>query len=133
MLKRHRKEGIYTIESDQTHRDDLYGEIPETVLEYVDGGLRLGETRSQLARKERLSKEDEANSKVLGFIQQHPGCNTTDIVNGLKMAKKTVLKSLDGSSALIRRTGDGEKGSPYAYSVEIFEDKSTEVINAHVI
>lgn len=127
MLKRHRKEGIYTVESDQTHRDDLYGEIPETVLEYVDGGLRLGETRAQRAFKEKVSREDDANSKILDFIRQHPACNTADIANGLRMAKKTVLNCLSKSSALITRTGAGEKGSPYAYSIEILEEVPTEI------
>jgi len=126
MLKRHRKEGIYTVESDQTHRDDLHGEIPETVLEYVDGELRLGETRCQLGYREKLSREDQVDIKVLDFIQQHPGCHTQDIANGLNMTKQRVTNCLSKSLALITRTGDGKKGSPYAYSVKISEEVPTE-------
>lgn len=127
MLKRHRKEGIYTVESDQTHRDALHGEIPETILEYGDGELKLGETRSQRAHREKLTTKEEAKRKVLDFIQKHPRCHTTDIVSGLKMAKRTVTNCLSNCSALITRTGAGEKGSPYAYSVEISQEVPGEI------
>src|SRR5207253_6794007 len=120
MLARRRKEGIYTVESDQTHRDDLHGEIPETVIEYVDGALRLGTPYSQLAQQEKAKKTTATLHSVLDFIQQHPGCEMKDILNGLRMAKKTVLNLLDkaGAGDLVSRTGEGEKGDPFKYSLK---------------
>jgi len=118
MLARRRKEGIYTVESDQTHRDDLHGEIPETVIEYVDGALRLGTPYSQLAQQEKAKKTTATLHSVLDFIQQHPGCEMKDILNGLRIAKKTVLNLLDKAGDLVSRTGEGEKGDPFKYSLK---------------
>lgn len=119
MLKRHRRENIYTIESDQTYRDDLLGEIPETVLKYIDGMPRLAETCAQRLYKEKTSKEEESIKNVLRFVQQHPaGSTTEEIMNGLRMAKKTVTKILE-KTELIKRAGDGKKNSPFRFFCEV--------------
>jgi hypothetical protein len=125
MLKRHRKENIYTIESDQTHRD-WHGELPETVLEYVDRMPRLAETCAQRTHKDKISKEEEAIKNVLGFIGQHPGSTTEEIMNGLHMAKKTVMKSIE-MTELVKRTGNGAKGDPFKFFCEIPGEKPKEV------
>jgi hypothetical protein len=123
MLKRHRKEGVYTIESDQTYRDDLHGEIPETVLEFVDGALRLGTPYSQLAQQEKTLQREAAVRSVIDFVQQNPDCQMQDILSGLGMSKKTVLNALKATE-LISPAGEGVKGDPYTYRVSIPEENT---------
>lgn len=119
MLKRYRNEGLYTLASDQTQRDIRFGEIEETVLEYVGGIPVLGATRATQARKEKLSKTQEAEVKVLSYIQEHPGCDQKSILTDLRMAKKTLLPILKQIDAFITTDGAGEKGNPYKYSAEV--------------
>jgi RecA-family ATPase len=121
MLKRYRNEGIYTIVSDQTQRDARFGELEETILEYKDGKPRLGGTRSSHSQKEKLSKEQEATGRVLDFIEKNPSSTQADIMKGLAMSKKKLLPVLNQQSAFIKVAGEGEKGNPFTYTVDVYE------------
>ena len=73
MLTRHRKEGIYTIMSDQTERDDVYGEIDEAVIiRNSDGTLDLGRVLSELVKEGKQAKVEESLQQLLLYIVDHP-------------------------------------------------------------
>jgi hypothetical protein len=117
ILSRYRKENLYTIFSEQTERDEIYGEIDETVLHRnADGTLSLLRPFSELVKEEKQSKAEVAIRRVLEYISAHPGCEMTQIVDGLGMAKKTILKALEKAEGFWFTTGAGEKGDPLKYS-----------------
>jgi len=116
MLTRYRKEGVYTIMSDQTERDEVYGEIPETVLRRkTDGTLALNRPFNELVKAEKELKAEGSVRKLLAFIGEHPGCNMPEIMDGLNIAKKSALKFLGMAAGLWYTTGEGEKGDPHRY------------------
>ncbi len=122
MLTRHRKEGIYTIMSDQTERDDVYGEIDESLISRdPDGTLHLGPRLAEIVKKEKQAKAEESMLRLLKYIADHPGCEITDIVNGLRMGKQSAL-DLIKESGIVRRTGEGVKGDSYKYFVDVMGD-----------
>src|SRR5258708_1558512 len=125
MLKRNRADadaGYYTIMSDQTVRDETYGEIEESVISLSDGTLRLG-SKVAAMKSQRAQSESEADAmRLLNFIHANPGCEMTAIERRLKMSKKTVLKLIKGREDLIRTEGEGKKGDPLKYFVHPLDD-----------
>jgi hypothetical protein len=122
MLARNRNKGIYTIFSEQTNRDEVYGEIEQTIISRnPDGTLDLGPKLSELIKKEKQAKAEESLQSVLSYIVHHPGCEITEIVNGLNMGKQSAL-DLIKESGIVRRTGRGVKGDPHKYFVDVMGD-----------
>ncbi len=122
MLTRRRNENVYTIMSDQTERDDVYGEIDEAIItRNPDGTLHLGSRVSELVKQEKQAGAGESLQRLLGYIVDHPGSEITDIVNGLRMGKKNAL-ALIRESGIVRTTGEGVKGDPYRYFVDVMGD-----------
>ncbi len=127
MLTRYRKENVYTIMTDQTERDDVHGEIPETVLHRTaDATLSLLRPFDHLCKEEKESKAEAALRRVLKFISETPGCEMTHIIDGLGMSKKTVLKLLRTAPELWCTTGQGEKGDPLKYFLNKVLDPQAE-------
>ena len=127
MLSRYRKENVYTIMSDQTERDEVYGEIPETILHRnTDATLSLLRPFDQLCNEEKENKTEAALRRVLKFISETPGCEMTHIIDGLGMSKKTALKLLRTAPELWYTSGKGEKGDPLKYFLNQVLDPQVE-------
>ena len=126
MLTQYRKEGLYTIISDQTERDAIFGEIPETtIVRNPDGTLSLGTPMASLVKEAKQAKSNDDFDSLVSFIREHPGCEMKDITQGLSMSNKYALillermpKSLlNSGSEILRREGKGHKGDPYRFSL----------------
>lgn len=117
MLTYYRKEKTYTISSDQTFRDDLYGELEETILlRDADGRLSLGQSFSEIMQKKVKDKVETSITKLLLYLDQHPkGSLRESIQNDLGMSSLTVQKLLTEVNDLVRKTGAGHKGDPHIY------------------
>ena len=129
MLTRNRKDNVYTIMSDQTDRDDEYGEIDERLISrHPDGHFSLGPLVSDLEKQETKSKREASLMRLLVFISSHNGCVMDEIMNGLKMSEKYVrtLMEQDGGG-LIKVHGEGKKGNPYKYFVDAL-DNATKLV-----
>jgi KaiC/GvpD/RAD55 family RecA-like ATPase len=117
MLSRNRRKNYYTIMSEQTIRDKIYGEIDETVIikNPDDDSLSLGSLVSEL-EIEATKQETEADiQRLLSFIDSHQGCEMEEILSALSVSKKRVLKLIEKTSGLIRIEGKGIKGDPHKY------------------
>lgn len=117
MLAHRRVEGAYTVSSDQTDRDDVLGEIEETVINRgQDGKLQLGELFKDVIQTAKKNKFEEDVQRFVGFVEDHPGVELEVILDGLAMSKKYALKLFEKvNRMLVRRTGSGIKGDPYLY------------------
>jgi hypothetical protein len=110
------KFGRYTITSDQTERDEVYGEIKETIVtRNHDFTLLLGQPVSELAKAEFRAKKEDDIQRLLLLVSDHPGIEMEGILDGLSMSKSHALKLLREASALIRKEGAGVKGDPHRY------------------
>src|ERR1043166_5936124 len=79
-LTRHRKEGVYTIMSDQTERDEHYGEIDETIItRNRDGTLALGRSFLELAKEEKAIRTEADLTRLLDYIRANPNCEMKQI------------------------------------------------------
>lgn len=118
MLTHRRAEGVYTVSSDQTDRDDVFGEIGETVIERgPDGMLQLGLSFADVIQSAKKNKSEEDLQRLLAFLDDYPGAELPAIMDGLAMAKKTVLRLFEKGSGLLRREGAGIKGDPFRYFI----------------
>jgi hypothetical protein len=121
MLSQRKTEGLYTISSDQTERDDSLGEIPESIVwRNDDGTLSLGQPIKELVKAEKKAKLEEDRLRLVNYVTEHQGCEIGDITRDLAMSNVTVLKVLP-MTPLIRREGKGVKGDPFRYYAEVFE------------
>lgn len=118
MLTHRRNEKVYTISTDQTERDDLYGEIDETVItRNPDGTLELGQPMSELTKQEKKNKFETDLQRLVLFVEDHPGVEMDVLTHELTMSKPRVLQILAAANAFVKRDGSGIKGDPYRYSV----------------
>ena len=125
ILGQHKTERIYTVSSDQTERDDVLGEIPETVIvRNQDGTLSLGQPIGERILAEKRTKLEAAYQRFYKYADDHPGCMTNDIIRDLGMSNATVLRLLP-MTALIRRDGKGVKSDPHRYYAQGFEKPSS--------
>lgn len=126
-MARYRNQGVYTIMTEQTERDEHYGEIDETIIiRNADGTLSLGRSFRELAIEEKQVKIEAQARRLLDYIAQHPNCDMTTIMRGLGMGKKTILQHLKILGNLISSTGEGVKGNPFKYSITNDRDPQTE-------
>jgi RecA-family ATPase len=115
-LTRYRREGVYTILTEQTERDEHYGEIDETVIvRNQDGTVSLGRAFTQIAKEEKQVKEEAALRRLLDFIASNPGSEMSTIMSALNMSKKNALRLLAAAGELVHTTGNGVKGDPIKY------------------
>jgi hypothetical protein len=130
-LARHRNQGVYTVMSEQTVRDDHYGEIDETVIiRHPDGTLSLGSLVKDLVQREKKRADDESLDRLVLYISEHPGTEMPTIVSDLKMSKPTILRLLAAVPALWRKTGTGVKGDPHKYYVTVNESGERDEVDA---
>ncbi len=118
MLSHRRNENVYTISSDQTERDDVLGEIPETVIsKSPDGTLQLGPSFKELLKEEKHSKFEADLQRFVSFVAERPGAEMDALMRDLGMSKKHILSLFAEATAFVRREGSGIKGDPYKYFV----------------
>ena len=108
-FKRHKKEGVYTIESDQTHRGPM-GELDETIAVRTPA-LVLGAKYEELKKAEHKSDWLVKCEKVEEYLLNHPDRTTDEIEAALGVSPKTLLRILNTSDC-IQFKGEGKKGDP---------------------
>lgn len=115
----YRKDKIYTVQSDQTVRDDAFGELDETTVnrDSVTGVISLGAKYEDTKVQDKKDEWTLRRSKILNFVKTNAGKTADIIAVALNMAKKTVLPVLDEleKSFDIRSSGAGVKGAPRLY------------------
>lgn len=117
-LTRYRKQGVYTILTEQTERDEHYGEIDETIItRNADGTLSLGRPFMELVWEEKQVKAEAQLSRLLGHIRENPRCEMEEIMAALAISKKKVLELLEMAGSLVCRSGSGKKGDSFKYSI----------------
>jgi hypothetical protein len=122
LLKQNRAEGRYTIMSDQTEREDPWGEIDETeLIREPDGVLSLGRPVTALKDDTRTAKMEADIERVYCFIKDNPGCETDRIIASLAIAKARFLEIVAKIRGMLSISGQGTKGDPKRYSVGSFE------------
>jgi hypothetical protein len=109
----------YTLQSDQTFREPLLGDIEETVVERSPetGEIYLGNTLESLKATQKRDKDRTDGDDVLHYVQQNANCTQADILEGISISKANLnklLKKLVGTD--ITRTGDGVANSPFRYT-----------------
>lgn len=123
MLSRNRREGVYTIMSEQTIRDEFYDEIDECVIvKNPDGTLALGTPVTELRAAEAQSKNEADITRLLTFIHSNEGCDMDQIMKRLGMSKKRANFLMDQTPELIRVEGKGVRGDPHKYFVDSLDD-----------
>jgi len=123
----YRREKIYTVQSDQTVRDDAYGELDETIVnrDSATGVISLGAKYEDVKVQDKKDEWTVRRSKVLSFVKTTPGKTADDIAATLNMSKKTVLPILEEleKSFDIRSSGAGIKGDPRLYFGDVLLSK----------
>jgi AAA domain len=119
MFKRRREELIYTVQTEQTLKDEKFGEIDESVIERQSNGeMRLTSLYAEIRQSQRQSVEEAELSRLVDFIAERPDSTQLDLVNGLGMSKPTVLRFLRKAQrdGLVVSEGSGVKGDAIKYS-----------------
>ena len=115
----YRKDKIYTVQSDQTVRDDAFGELDETIVnrDAATGVISLGARFEDLKVQDRKDEWVLRRSKILNFIKSNAGKTADAIAAALNMSKKTVLPILEEmeKASDVRSSGQGIKGDPRLY------------------
>jgi hypothetical protein len=118
LLKQDRGQRRYTIMSDQTEREEPWGEIEETTLICNDDGtLSLGRPTAELKQDSKDARLEADLQRVLSFISDQPGSETDVIIGSLAIAKARVLEIVCAIHDLLVVTGRGIKGDPKRYSL----------------
>jgi hypothetical protein len=116
---RYRREKVYTITSDQTHRDSALGEIEETVVnrDSATGVIALGAEYGAIKKEAKKTAWEVNRLKILRYIKSHDGKTTDEFATGVKMSKPDVLPYLASmiDNNDIHPRGEGVKGDPKKY------------------
>lgn len=124
----YRKEKIYTVQSDQTVRDDEIGELDETIINRdASGVISLGAKFEDVKVQDKKDEWSLRRRKVLDFVKTDPGKTADAIAAALNMSKKTVLPILEEleRSFDIRSSGAGIKGDPRLYFGDVLLRKES--------
>ena len=117
MLTRYRREGHYTIISDQTDRDTEHSEIEETIItRNAVGRMSLQGAYAECKKDERQGRDQASIDRLIEFASANEGCTQNDMMEGLDATKKTVRSLLDKAGDRIIRNGKGSKSDPYRYT-----------------
>ncbi len=114
----YRKEKIYTVESDQSVREESLGDLEETLVnrDGATGIISLGAKYEDLKVQDKKDEWTLRRTKVLRFIKDGTGVTADDVAKALNMSKKTVLPILEELEKTdIRSTGEGVRGNPRFY------------------
>ncbi len=125
----YRKEKIYTVQSDQSFRDDAkFGELDETIVnrDAETGVISLGAKYEDVKAQDKKDEWTLRRSKILSFVKANPGKTVDEIAAALNMATKTVRPILEAleKNLDIRSSGAGVKGDPCLYFGDAFPMKS---------
>lgn len=127
MLTQYRREGRYTVMSDQTEREEPWGELDETVIERnADGTLSLGASFADLEKGTKRAKREGDIQRLLKFLSENAGAETGEIMGSLAMSKGYLLELLGIARELISHTGRGVKGDPLKYFLKSTDGRSEE-------
>jgi hypothetical protein len=124
----YRKDKIYTVQSDQTVRDDEIGELDETIVNRDSSGVvSLGAKYEDVRVQDKKDEWTLRRRKVLDFVKVNGGKTADAVAAALNMSKKTVLPILDEleKSKDIRSSGAGIKGDPCLYFGDALLPKPT--------
>jgi hypothetical protein len=122
-FRQYKKQKLYTVESDQTHRDPVLGEIEETTI-HRDSGTGVISLGARFEDLQKEVKKDEwalRRQKVYAHIVRNPDKATEELVDELSMSKKTlqpVLETLEKTNT-IYSTGEGKRGDPKKWFADI--------------
>jgi hypothetical protein len=117
MLTRYRREGHYTIFSDQTDRDTEHGEIDETIITRDGAGvMSLEGAYAEYKKEERQGRDQQAIDRLIDFVAGNEGCTQDDMVYALETTKPSLRKLLDSAGDRIIRSGKGSKTNPFRYA-----------------
>jgi len=116
MLTRYRREGHYTIVSDQTDRDTEHGEIDETIITRdAIGTMSLQGAYAEYTKDARQTRDQASIDRLITFAAENEGSTQADIMEGLDATKLKVRKLLDNAGDRIIKSGKGSKTDPYRY------------------
>lgn len=118
LLSQNRKEKLYTIMSDQTDREQPWGEIdPTEIIRNPDGTMELGCSLYVLQKTEKAAKIQSDLRRLLTFLNEHPDSSTSDLTEALGISKARLLALIERGGDLIMSTGEGVKGDPKLHSL----------------
>jgi hypothetical protein len=130
MLTRYRREGHYTIFSDQTDRDTEHGEIDETIITRdATGRMSLECAYADLKKEERQERDQGAIDRLIDFVIANDGCTQSDLMEGLDLTKPTLRKLLDNAGDRITKHGKGTKTDPFRYALYKMPTFRREAVN----
>ena len=121
-FKYHRKQKLYTVESDQTFRDQELGELEETIVnrDSATGRISLGASYGTIRRQEKAGEFDLQRAKLYHHVEQNPGAIMNNaLAKSLGVSKPTLFSLRDDleKQHKIVSTGKGKKGDPQKWSV----------------
>jgi hypothetical protein len=118
-FRHYRRDKVYTVTSDQTHRDESIGEIDESIVNRDSGTgvISLGAAYEDVRKESKRSAWETNRIKILRYITAHAGKASEEIAGGVKMSKPDVLEYLEAMliNKDIYSTGEGKKGDPKRY------------------
>lgn len=121
MLSVDRSDGAktYVITTDQTDRDDIYGEIEETILtRNQDGTIELGRQLSEIVTERKKKDAEQDFIRLYKLLEERPGLEEEEILRELGMSKKHVRSLIQSGSGFFTREGKGVRGDAFRYSVK---------------
>jgi hypothetical protein len=115
-FRQYKKQKLYTVQSDQTHRDSLIGELDEMIVNRDHTGrVSLGGKFEDLKKEEKKDVYSAQLTKVFNYIARNEGKTSDELAEGLVMSKKTLLPLLESLASRIISKGEGKKGDPKRY------------------
>jgi hypothetical protein len=119
LLSQNRKEKLYSIVSDQTDREQPWGEIDSTeIVRNSDGTMALGRSLYDLQKAEKAAKTVGDLRRLLSLLNDHPDSSMKDLIEALAISKPRLLALMERGGDLIASTGEGKKGRPKLYSLK---------------
>jgi len=117
-VTQNRLENRYMIMSDQTDRDDQWGEIELTeLIRNDDGTMSLGRSIFDIRKEGKEKTQEDGIRRLLLYLQSNSGVTADEIVDSLGMSKPTVLRLFECVRELTSVSGIGVKGDPKRYSL----------------
>jgi hypothetical protein len=130
MVSQDREEGRYTIQSDQTEREDPWGELDETILvRNPDGTLTLGMSTRELKKLTKDDKRERDIQRLWSYLDDNPGSDAETVYGALHITRDRFLELVRASGEFVHYTGRGVKGDPKLYIMKSLEGQSD---NQHI-
>ena len=120
MFRLYKKQKLYTVQSDQTHRDPVLGELEEMVVNRdAIGVTSLGTRFEELKKEEKRDVFATRLNKVFKCIANNPNLTDEELEAKLEMSSKTFipLRTSLEEAGRIAHMGEGKKGDPKRYFI----------------